>query len=203
MRSLTPAVLIAGLISCTLSFGQPKKGIPDLSLILEPGPLVDGVPQTFTFRLTNISARDLLIPRPNIGCSEPTAAGNLWMKESWQPLAGKELGNGVAYCDFGYARKPPPTVLELARNWTRLQPGESISITATNRELRFETQGPGKYSFLGEYLPPAMSEADLQMLNSAGIAVPQTKTISGSLQYQREALGLNWMTVFSKLGRCS
>ena len=119
----------------------------ELSVILEPGPVLDGVPIAFTFHLINVGQKDLRLPEPYVDCSNATSNGSVWLNESWQPPAGDGLGKGTGSCDFVGSGKQPPPIVEVARNWHLLKPGESLYIEATQASLHYESDEPGVYTF--------------------------------------------------------
>ena len=181
---LLTSLLVPGLVfsQSETAIGKPK---PEVSLLLQPEKVVEGVPQAFTFVLTNISGEDLRLPEPDIDCGNPTSQGAIWLDESWQPTNGTGLGKGLGTCDFGGSSLPPVPVTERAQKWRLLRTGESIYITASCFRLHYETPKPGTYTFSATYLPPLLSSEDLQLLKRVGIVVPQQKALSASIQYRK------------------
>ena len=192
MRVALGLVFLAGLFipNCIIANSEEVKDElkPELSLRLQPENLVDGVPQAFTFVLTNVGAEDVHLPLPDIDCSNRSPQGSVWLDESWQPSTGATgLAKGKGYCDFGSAGRPEPTVIERAKEWTLLKPGESTYITASAANLHYETAQPGIYEFSGTYVPPLLTKEQLQLLRSVGINVPYHETKSASLQYLKSS----------------
>jgi hypothetical protein len=158
---------------------------PELSVMLEPGPLVSGVPVTFTFHLRNVGQKDLRIPEPNVDCRNPTMNGSVWLNESWQPSTGNGLGKGSGVCDFAGSDLPSPPFMDVARKWRLLKPGESLYIRAVQAQLHYDSTNPGAYTFSAVYLPPSLGKEQERVLQDAGIAVPRHKAMSASLHYKK------------------
>jgi len=61
------ALTVAALTSPLLMFSQNGKSqkMPNLELRLQPGKLINGVPESFTFVFVNISDHDVLMPQPS------------------------------------------------------------------------------------------------------------------------------------------
>lgn len=185
--SIRKALRIALLVGfCPPASLSAASGLqPELRIVLEPESLVDGVPQAFTFVLTNIGDKDLRLPQPNIDCSEPTSKGSIRLDESWQSDTGMGLAKGVDACDFGGAIGPRVSLIETARAWKLLRVGESIYIKASSHSLHYDTSKNGIYRFSATYLPPALSDEAQRQLKSEGIVVPQQKAFTGSIQYRK------------------
>ena len=104
MRWSSQVLLLTMLAAPPASIAQSAvvaEGPPELSLILDPGPLVGGLPQAFTFHLRNIGQTNLSIPEPNVDCGNATTSGSVSLNESWQPATGNDLGTGLGVCKFG------------------------------------------------------------------------------------------------------
>ena len=162
-----------------------KAQTPELSLILEPGPVVDGVPVSFVFHLINVSQRDFRIPDPYVDCSNATPNGSFWLNESWQPPAGPGLGKGGGSCDFGGSGLRPPPITETAKHWHVLKPGDSFYLQATQSRLYFHAAKTGVYTFSAVYLPPALTESQIEALEEEDVAIPHQKATSASVQYEK------------------
>jgi len=183
MRAVQRVLLTSFLLSGSIL--AAAKSRPELSILLQPENVVDGVPQAFTFVLTNISDQDIHLPQPDIDCSNPTSQGAVWLNESWQPSTGTGLGKGIGTCDFGGTSQPPVSVIELAKKWTLLRVGESVYITASSNSLHYETSKPGIYTFSATYLPPMLSNENRLRLKGVGIVVPEQKAFSENIQYRK------------------
>lgn len=159
---------------------------PELSLILEPGPLVDGLPQSFTFHLQNTSQEMLRIPEPDFDCGNASINGSIVLDEGWQPPVGIGMGRGRGSCDFGgYSTgAKPPSLTTVASAWRTVKPGESYYIQVTCAQMHCSFKAAGEHTFSGTYLPPSVSDEQVQALKDAGIVVPRHKSVSGSLTYR-------------------
>jgi len=184
---LSPANMWSQLVT---SKPEPPREI-ELSLL--PMDLVDGVPQGFTFVLTNISSGDLRIPPPDPDCSNRTPHGAIRLQESWTPLAshGLGLGTGVASCCGGGGAYPPPqlTLLQLTSKWTVLRPGESLRITVDSNSLRLKpssSSSPGTYTVSAMYIPPQLSSEAQRLLFQAGIVIPQQNAVTSAQHYEKQ-----------------
>lgn len=187
MKPSVQVLLFTILVGSTGLLAQTQSGGPELSVILEPMEIVDGIPQAFSFHLINVGPKDLRIPEPNIDCSHSTADGSLWLSESWQPWVGNGLGKGSGFCDFGGSGLPSPLITDLVLRWHLLKRGDSLYIKATRAQLHYDTTRPGLYTFSATYFPPLLSRHDEQFLNQAGITVPRQRAASASIQYRKEA----------------
>jgi hypothetical protein len=195
MRAFLLCFLLGFLISpanmwpqLVTSKPEPPREI-ELSLLLMD--LVDGVPQGFTFVLTNVSSGDLRIPPPDItDCSDRTPHGTIRLEEAWVPLASPGLGiaKGVASCGGGGGvRSPAPqlTLRELTREWTVLRPGESLRISTNNNSLGHKPSSPGTYTVSAMYIPPQLSSEAQRLLFQAGIVIPQQNAVTSEQHYEK------------------
>jgi hypothetical protein len=159
--------------------GTPN-ATPELSVVLQPEAIVNGLPQAFTFTLTNTSGKDLRLPQPSLNCSN----GSIMLTVSWLPLT--ELGTaGAVFCD-SVGSGLPISIAEHAKTWKLLKAGESLYIHADNRQLHYDTTRDGRYIFSAVYLPPpTLSEAQQEELKEAGISIPQHKAFSQKLEYRK------------------
>ena len=90
---------------------------PELSLRLQPEKLEDGVPQAFTFVLTNVGSEDVRYPLPDIDCSNPSPKGSVWRDESWEPSMGATgLAKAKGYCSFEAPDRLNPESSSVRRN---------------------------------------------------------------------------------------
>jgi hypothetical protein len=160
----------------------------EIELSLLPMDLVDGVPQGFTFVLTNVSSGDLRIPPPDIDCSNRTPHGAVRLEKSWTPLASQGLGlaKGVVSCGGGGVYPAPQlTMLELTRKWTVLRPGESLRISANSSGLGYKPSSPGTYTVSAMYIPPQPSSEAQRLLFQAGIVIPQQNAVTSEQHYEK------------------
>jgi hypothetical protein len=163
MRALT----IAGTLLLTpllLAQGNALKPVPNLELRLSPGEMVNGVPQTFTFRLINVSQHNVWVPDPTVECSN-SVGGYLSLGVQFAPLhpPGSETRGGCVVDEF----KPP--ILVRAQKWKVLAPGEAIEKTASRAQLRYEVELPGTYEFWAEYHPPMLRPGEQETLRERGV----------------------------------
>jgi hypothetical protein len=195
MRACLLLFLLVFLISPANMWPQLVTSKPEppreIELSLLPMDLVDGVPQGFTFVLTNVSSGDLRIPPPDIDCSNRTRHGAIRLQDSWTPLAsqGLGLGTGVISCGGGGVYPVPQlTLLELTRNWTVLRPGESLRITADSNSLRHKPSSqssPGTYTVSAMYIPPQLSSEAQRLLFQAGFVIPQQNAVTSEQHYEK------------------
>jgi hypothetical protein len=80
---------------------------------------------------------------------------------------------------------PEPPITERAKSWTILRPGESTYVS--DDALGFESAGPGVYEFSGTYMPPSLTEEQLQILSNAGMYVPRYKAQTEKIRYVKSA----------------
>jgi hypothetical protein len=157
-------------------------GADSFELQLKPDSIVDGVPQGFTFSLLNTSGHDVRVPVPAIEC-EDSFSGALWLRLDFTAFGDAEIreGGGCAGDTMG---KPP--ILERAKTWTLLHPGQSVSWSAARERLQYDSKQSGIYEFWAEYSPPAIDPADREKLRAAGIDYPQVKLASGHIAFRKE-----------------
>jgi len=78
-----------------------------------------------------------------------------------------------------------PGILEQAKSWRSLQPGESLTKTYKRSELFVYEQDRGAYDFWAEYRPPALTAEDITALEQAGIDFPRQVLRSAHLRFHR------------------
>jgi len=167
MRAQTIAGMLL-LTPCLLAQVGAQKPVPNLELRLLPGEMVNGVPQTFTFELINVSHHNVWVADPAVQCDD-SYDGSLSLRVKFTPLhpPGSETGGGCAADRFN-----DPPILERAREWKLLPPGERIEKTAYFAELHYEVRQSGTYEFWAEYSPAYVQPADQQILRERGIDFP-------------------------------
>jgi hypothetical protein len=154
--------LILGMATVATAQSGPA---PNLELRLHPGALVDGVPDSFTFEIVNISKRDVRVPQPTV--LRDSYSSFVWLHYRFKPLRpSTELSTG-----FGCAadKMKWPAVLERANEWQLLRPGESVSKTLPQAKLHYESREPGTYEFWAGYTPPVVSPEDRKAIRNAKI----------------------------------
>jgi len=179
------AVLTA--VAETLSAQQPVSpriahgSFPKVELRLLPGQLDRGLPKSFTFVFVNRSGHQLRIPRPTqcIGGN-----GTVTLRSKFKPLntSGVASGGGGG-CGGGLAGKIQ--VLEWATSWESLNPGTSLSVSYSRRDLFNFQEDAGDYEFWGEYVPPKLTLEDISVLEKAGIRFPRVPLTSKHVQFKR------------------
>ena len=179
MRVLT----IAGTLLLTpflLAQGDAPKPIANLELRLLPGEMANGVPRGFTFELINVTRHNVWVPEPTVECTD-SYEGYLLLRVKFTPLysPGSETGGGCAGDKLNW-----PPILERAREWKLLPPGEAVEKTVPRAELRYEVGQSGTYEFWAEYYPPALEPADQQTLRERGIDFPLEKLTTSHLTFR-------------------
>ncbi len=180
-----PLQLILAFLSITLLQVGAAKGEPQLELKLSVEQLKAGVPQHFTFTLTNISDNEIRLPDPDLGCEKSTRRGSFWLDESWISLSGERFKVG-GVCDAGYYPSSSTTLIDSVKKWRLLKPGESLIVMGDEHEFHYEMSRPGIYLFSGVYFPPYLSDEERASLRQEGIVIPTQTTKSGQLQYTKE-----------------
>jgi len=160
------------LLSLTLQ-AQSK-----LELHLAAHQLINGVPDTFSFVFVNVGDHEVRIPplSPCIG----TYSGTLILKFEFSPPQKTGVGGG---CGGGLSEIPG--ILEQAKSWRRLQPGESLTKSYKRSELFVVEQAPGTYEFWAEYRPLQLTAEEMTLLEQAGIDFPRQVLRSSHLRFHR------------------
>jgi hypothetical protein len=76
-------------------------------------------------------------------------------------------------------------VLEWAKSWQSLGPGESLSVSYSRRDLFNFQEDAEDYQFWGEYVPPKLTIDEISLLESAGINFPRVTLASAHLNFKR------------------
>jgi hypothetical protein len=162
---------------------QISTGKSDLELRIVPSELVDGVPEAFTFVLVNIGGHDMRMPQPSqcMGANG-TVSLHLDFTPLKPPLTGGGGGCGVGSSDA-------PGILDQAKSWKTLKPGESLAVSYKRAALFDRQNAPGVYEFWGEYQPPELSAEDITALQHAGIDFPRERLKSAHLRFKRPEHG--------------
>jgi len=176
--SWIPVALGVAIVCLAQSAVAQSQGA--LELRLQPGELRHGVPQAFTFILVNSGGHDVRVPPPAVECDD-LLNGAIRLELTFLPLKPGPWGKGTG-CSLGHAGAP--AVLDRAKDWKLLHPGESLSFPATKKKLLYETRRAGTYEFRAEYFPPDLTAADKQALRDAGIDFPHEKLTAGPQKYQ-------------------
>lgn len=186
MRSVAILAVLTAVAE-TLCAQQPVSAriahgsLPKVELRLLPGQLDRGLPKSFTFVFVNRSGNQLRIPRPTqcIGGN-----GTVTLRSKFKPLntSGVASGGGGG-CGGGLAGKVQ--VLERAKSWESLNPGTSLSVSYSRRDLFNFQEDAGNYEFWGEYVPPKLTLEDISVLEKAGIRFPRVPLTSKHVQFKR------------------
>ena len=180
------ALTVAALTSPLLMFPQQGKSqkIPNLELRLQPGKLVNGVPESFTFVFVNISNHDVRMPQPSL-CADGVFGWlylGLELKPTTTEVGGFGCGGGIGGSGHVIAMR------DQAKNWKILKPGESLKVSFPGIKL-FSTkpqQVPGTYDFWATYTPPIIPAYDQQILTEEGIDFPRSHLVSPHLTFVRK-----------------
>ncbi len=154
---------------------QPK---PNLELRLQPGQLINGIPESFTFVFVNISSDEIRMPLPSkcIGSDNGTLLLSIEFTAPGTSGFGGGCGGGIN----------GPKIPEKFKNWEILEPNKSLSISYSRQELFATQQAPGRYEFWAEYRPPEISADDQRALTEAGIDFPREQLVSRHLVFVRK-----------------
>jgi hypothetical protein len=152
----------------------------NVELRLRASQIMNGVPDTISFVFVNITDHDVRVPpvSPCIGRYSGTLNLRLEFSPIGPPGTGKSggCGGGVSH---------PPGILEQAKSWKNLRPGESLTVSYKRTELFVFEQAPGVYDFWGEYQPPQLTADDIKALKQAGIDFPRKPLRSTHLRFNR------------------
>ena len=154
---------------------------PKLELRILPGQLDRGLPQSFTFTFVNRSGHQLRMPRPT-QCSGGN--GTVTLRSQFKPLNTRGVpSGGGGGCGGGLNEKIQ--VLEWAKSWQPLDPGKSLSVNYSRRDLFNFQEDAGDYEFWGEYVPPKLTTDDISLLEKAGINFPRVPLATAHLRFKR------------------
>ena len=123
------------------------------------------VPQGFSFELVNVSDHEVRLAAPQVECTD-AFSGYILLNLTLKPSDGRWVpGRGCALDSGG----PWPSILERARSWKVLRPGEAMTMKRFRNTLLFDDSRAGTYDFWAEYVPPAVSPVDASLLRGSGI----------------------------------
>ena len=185
MRSIAIVLPLLAAIAATLSAQDPVGSQivvkPKLELRILPGQLDRGLPKSFTFVFVNRSDDQLRMPRPT-QCSGGN--GTVMLRSQFKPLNTRGIpSGGGGGCGGGLTDKIQ--LLEWAKSWHSLDPGESVSVNYSRRDLFNFQEDAGDYEFWGEYVPPKLTIEDISLLEWAGIDFPRMTFTSAHLNFKR------------------
>jgi hypothetical protein len=185
VRSIAIVLPLLTAIAATLPAQDPVGtqiiAKPKLELSILPGQLDRGLPKSFTFVFVNRSGHQLRMPPPTqcIGGN-----GTVMLRSQFKPLNTRGVPSGGAGgCGGGLSEKIQ--VLEWAKSWHSLDPGRSLSVNYSRRDLFNFQEEAGDYEFWGEYVPPKLTIEDISLLERAGIDFPRVTLTSGHLNFKR------------------
>jgi hypothetical protein len=174
-------VLSLLLIACFSSArAQDTASAKNLKLTLEAGELRNGVPDKFIFIFRNVSDHDVRMPP--VGPCSSDVNGWLRLQLDYKYLVD-EQGSGGG-CGGGAGDQPG--ILEIAKSWKTLSPGQSLRIKESRRDMFQNQDCAGKYDFWAEYTPPRFSAAEVESLTKAGIDFPHQELASEHLEFTRK-----------------
>lgn len=162
----------------------PKSSIakPNLELRIVPSGLDKGLPKGFTFVFVNVSEHQLRMPLPT-QCNGGN--GTVLLRSRLEPLnrlgVPSGSGGGCGSGDFVGG----PGVLEWAKHWKPLEPGQSLTVSYSRRDLFNFQEDAGTYEFWGEYLPPQLTTRDVSVLENEGFDFPRVSLTSAHLRFIR------------------
>jgi hypothetical protein len=157
-----------------------EEKLSDVELRITPGELIKGVPETISFVFVNIADHEVRIPpvSPCIG----QYSGTMKLRLDFSPVTPGTTGKGAG---CGGAVSHPPGILEQAKSWKRLKPGESLTFSYKRADLFVFEEAPGAYEFWGEYQPPPLTTEQAAVLEHAGITFPCEPLRSTPLRFNR------------------
>ena len=152
----------------------------DVDLLIRSGELTKGVPGTFSFVFVNNADHEVRIPpvSPCVG----RYSGTVKLRVDFSPITPQTTGKGGG-CGSGGSH--PPGILEQAKSWKKLKPGESLTVSYKRTELFDYEEAPGAYEFWGEYQPPRLTTEEIAVLEHAGIAFLCEPLKSTHLRFNR------------------
>jgi hypothetical protein len=174
------AVLALVLASLIVSANDCAKKPSGVELQLRSGELTKGVPGTFSFVFVNNADHEVRIP-PVSRCVG-RYSGTVKLRVDFSPITPQTTGKGGG-CGGGGSH--PPGILEQAKSWKKLKPGESLTVSYKRTELFDFEEAPGAYEFWGEYQPPRLTTEEIAVLEHAGIAFPCEPLKSTHLRFIR------------------
>ena len=129
----------------------------------------EGLPQTITIELKNVSDRSLIIPEPHKDCGDGMY-GSLFLRISFLSDDGPPTLASGCVADYSFSNA---SIWDRIKAWKRLAPGESLVYTwdvmsKTLAEIRTPLR-KGQYTYTAIYVPPSLSDGDKGLLNNAGL----------------------------------
>ena len=184
-RNLCDVMALSTFLLFSLILQGQSSGIQksSLELHLTAHQLINGVPDKFSFVVVNVSDHEVRVPSMS-PCMGGRYSGTLVLNLEFQPSGPPTPGKGGG-CGGGVGGSHMPGILEQAKSWRGLQPGESLTKTYKRSELFVYEEGRGAYDFWAEYGPPALTAEDIAALEQAGIDFPRQVLRSSHLRFHR------------------
>ncbi len=111
--------------------------------------------------------------------------GTVILRSKFKPVNVRRVpSSGAGGCGSGRLTGKIE-VLEWAKSWEPLDPGASMSVTYSKRDLFNFEEDPGDYEFWGEYVPPKLTIEDVSVLERAGIRFPRVPLASKHVPFKR------------------
>lgn len=175
-RTLAIALFSLPLL-CSLARPQTQPAAAhNLEITLTASPLeISGLPSELTLTVTNITDHDVLLPSPHQDCGD-VSNGTVDIGMNYRPNPGGNssvIGHG---CIADYFQLP--NILERAKAWRTLRPGQSLALVSNVRsQVSLAFRGPprpGRYDFDATYTPPYLSDDDKRALKNTGFDFPHS-----------------------------
>jgi hypothetical protein len=142
-----------------------------------------GVPQGFSFELINVSDHEVHVPAPTVECTDGLS-GYILLNLDLKPDDGKWVGGRGCAVDRG---GPWPSILDRAKSWKLLRPGETLTVKRFRNTLLFDDSRAGTYAFWAEYVPPTVSPLDASLLRGSGIEFCDQRLNTRRLRFVRKS----------------
>jgi len=126
-RNLCNVPALSTFLLFSLILQAQSSGIQQSSLELRvtPHQLINGVPDRFSFVFVNVGDHEVRVP-PMSPCMGGRYSGTLILDLEFQPSGPPTPGKGGG-CGGGISHMPG--ILEQAKSWRSLQPGESVEVS--------------------------------------------------------------------------
>jgi hypothetical protein len=155
----------------------PKPG--DLEFRIEAEDGKDGLPQSFTFVLTNRSSHDIRIPTPAVQCfNSYNGYFQLFLEFTPAQPGGDGEGQGCGSGLYDW-----PSIAERVKKWKIVQAGETLQVKAGREQVFLTEHRPGTYDFWATYQIPSIAPADQKELEAMGIDFPRRVLQSNHLRF--------------------
>jgi len=175
-------VAIAGALSAhdPASTQAAQGSSPKIELRLLAGQLDRGLPTSFTFVFVNRSGQQLRIPRP----TQCMGGGTVMLRSKFKSLNTRGVpSGGGGGCVSG--SEEIQKIFEWVKSWQSLDPGGSLSVSYSRKDLYNFQEDAGDYDFWGEYIPPKLTIKEVSLLESAGVRFPRVPLTSTHLHFKR------------------